>query len=84
MGLEKRTNKDCHKQRVCSEKANLGIITQMNGRLGSIFTKKPTDGPLEHGFDYSYTILPASLDMEHIAFGKWCLNELPNNHDTYW
>jgi arylsulfatase A-like enzyme len=26
------------------------------------FTKPPTDGPLKHGFDYSY-ILPASLDM---------------------
>ena len=26
------------------------------------FTKPPTDGPLKHGFDYTY-ILPASLDM---------------------
>ncbi|MEO7048071.1 MAG: arylsulfatase [Ferruginibacter sp.] len=26
------------------------------------FTKPPTDGPLQHGFNYSY-ILPASLDM---------------------
>lgn len=26
------------------------------------FTKPPTDGPLKHGFNYSY-ILPASLDM---------------------
>ncbi|MDP4285260.1 MAG: arylsulfatase [Bacteroidota bacterium] len=30
------------------------------------FTKPPTDGPLKHGFDYSY-ILPASLDM-----GPYC------------
>lgn len=31
------------------------------------FTKKPEDGPLNHGFDYSY-ILPASLDMPPYCF----------------
>lgn len=31
------------------------------------FTKPPTDGPLTHGFDYSY-ILPASLDMEPYCY----------------
>lgn len=38
-----------------------GTVTQLNGDWID-FSKKPTDGPLNHGFDYSY-ILPASLDM---------------------
>lgn len=33
------------------------------------FTLPPTDGPLKHGFDYSY-ILPASLDMEPYCYLK--------------
>lgn len=31
------------------------------------FTQPPTDGPLKHGFDYSY-ILPASLDMDPYCY----------------
>ena len=44
----------------------LGMVTQMNGDWID-FTQKPTDGPLDHGFDYSF-ILPASLDMEPYCF----------------
>lgn len=44
------------------------------------FTKPPTDGPLKHGFDYSY-ILPASLDMEPYCYLKNdTLIELPTGH----
>ena len=57
----------------------LGLITQMNGDWVD-FTKKPTDGPLDHGFDYSY-ILPASLDMEPYCYlENDVLTELPNDH----
>ncbi len=45
-----------------------GTITQLNGDWVD-FTKKPTDGPLNHGFDYCYK-LPASLDMPPIAIWK--------------
>ena len=31
------------------------------------FSRKPTDGPLDHGFDYDF-ILPASLDMEPYCY----------------
>ena len=31
------------------------------------FSQKPSDGPLNHGFDYSF-ILPASLDMEPYCY----------------
>lgn len=41
--------------------SELGIVTEMDPEAID-FTKKPTDGPLNHGFDYSF-ILPASLDM---------------------
>ncbi len=44
------------------------------------FTKPPTDGPLKHGFDFSY-ILPASLDMEPYCYLKNdTLVELPTGH----
>ena len=57
----------------------LGLITQMNGDWID-FTKKPTDGPLNHGFDYSY-ILPASLDMEPYCYMENdVLTELPNEY----
>lgn len=56
-----------------------GMVTQMNGDWVD-FTKKPTDGPLNHGFDYSY-ILPASLDMEPYCYlENDVLTELPNEH----
>ncbi len=56
-----------------------GTVTQMNGDWID-FTKKPTDGPLDHGFDYSY-ILPASLDMEPYCYlENDSLTELPNEY----
>ncbi len=61
------------------QKSELGLITQMNGDWID-FTRKPTDGPLDHGFDYSY-ILPASLDMEPYCYlENDVLTELPNDH----
>ncbi|MFT4734700.1 MAG: arylsulfatase A [Algoriphagus sp.] len=57
----------------------LGMISQMNGDWVD-FTQKPTDGPLNHGFDYSY-VLPASLDMEPYCYlENDVLTELPNEH----
>lgn len=44
----------------------VGMVQDMNPEFID-FTKKPTDGPLDHGFDYSY-ILPASLDMEPYCY----------------
>ena len=56
-----------------------GMVTQINGDWVD-FTRKPTDGPLDHGFDYSY-ILPASLDMEPYCYlENDVLTELPNEH----
>lgn len=49
-----------------THKSEFGIVTEMNPDLID-FTRKPTDGPLQHGFDYSY-ILPASLDMDPYCF----------------
>lgn len=46
--------------------SEFGIVTEMDPELID-FTRKPTDGPLQHGFDYSY-ILPASLDMAPYCF----------------
>ena len=43
-----------------------GMVAQMNGDWID-YSKKPTDGPLNHGFDYSF-ILPASLDMEPYCY----------------
>ena len=54
-----------------------GVITHLNGDWVD-FTKKPTDGPLNHGFDYSY-ILPASLDIAPYCYlENDTLTELPN------
>jgi arylsulfatase A len=56
-----------------------GMITHMNGDWVD-FTKEPMDGPLDHGFDYSY-ILPASLDMEPYCYlENDILTALPNEH----
>ena len=66
------------------------VIKENNGKEASIlttmnpddidFTKPPSDGPLKHGFDYSY-ILPASLDMEPYCYLKNdTLVELPTGH----
>lgn len=38
-----------------------GLVQEMNADWLD-FSQPPTDGPLDHGFDYSF-ILPASLDM---------------------
>lgn len=38
-----------------------GVVQEMNADWLD-FTQPPSDGPLDHGFDYSF-ILPASLDM---------------------
>lgn len=38
-----------------------GVVQEMNSDWLD-FTQPPTDGPLDHGFDYSF-VLPASLDM---------------------
>ncbi len=55
------------------------ILTTMNPD-DIDFTLPPTDGPLKHGFDYSY-ILPASLDMEPYCYLKNdTLLELPTGH----
>ena len=44
------------------------------------FSQKPTDGPLNHGFDYSY-VLPASLDMEPYCYlENDILTALPSEH----
>ncbi len=44
------------------------------------FSRPPTDGPLTHGFDYSY-ILPASLDMEPYCYLRNdTLTALPTSH----
>ncbi|HLT51173.1 MAG TPA: arylsulfatase [Arenibacter sp.] len=57
----------------------LGLITEINGDWID-FTKKPTDGPLNHGFDYSY-ILPASLDMDPYCYlENDVLTALPNEY----
>lgn len=45
-----------------------GILTTMNPD-DIDFAKPPTDGPLKHGFDYSF-ILPASLDMAPYCYLK--------------
>ncbi len=45
---------------------SVGMVTDLDSELLD-FSKKPTDGPLDHGFDYSY-ILPASLDMDPYCY----------------
>ncbi|MEQ9288112.1 MAG: arylsulfatase [Cyclobacteriaceae bacterium] len=57
----------------------LGMVRQMDDSWVD-FSKKPTDGPLDHGFDYSY-ILPASLDMQPYCYlENDVLTELPDQH----
>ena len=62
--------KEGHEQALSSEADtrinDLGMVTEMNPNHID-FTKKPTDGPLDHGFDYSF-ILPASLDMDPYCY----------------
>ncbi|SOE22887.1 Arylsulfatase A [Spirosomataceae bacterium TFI 002] len=54
-----------------------GMLRDLNGDWVD-FTQKPTDGPLDHGFDYSY-ILPASLDMEPYCYlENDVLTEIPS------
>ena len=56
-----------------------GMLRQMDENWID-FTQKPTDGPLNHGFDYSY-ILPASLDMQPYCYlENDVLTELPTEH----
>jgi arylsulfatase A-like enzyme len=45
---------------------DLGMVRTMKSAFID-FRSKPTDGPLDHGFDYSF-ILPASLDMEPYCY----------------
>lgn len=56
-----------------------GMIKNMNSDWLD-FDKKPTDGPLDHGFDYSF-ILPASLDMEPYCYlENDVLTEIPDEY----
>lgn len=58
---------------------DLGIVSEMDPDLID-FSRKPTDGPLQHGFDYSY-ILPASLDMDPYCFlENDSLVAIPSDH----
>lgn len=60
-------------------RGNLGFIKNLNNDWVD-FSKKPTEGPLNHGFDYSY-ILPASLDMEPYCYlENDQLTEMPNEY----
>lgn len=57
----------------------VGMVTEMNPEHLD-FTKKPTDGPLNHGFNYSF-ILPASLDMDPYCYlENDQLTEIPSDH----
>ncbi len=61
-----------------SEVNSLGMVSDMHPRHID-FTQKPTDGPLDHGFHYSF-ILPASLDMEPYCYlENDVLTELPSD-----
>jgi arylsulfatase A-like enzyme len=56
-----------------------GMVRNLNGDWVD-FSQKPTDGPLNHGFDYSY-ILPASLDMEPYCYlENDVLTEIPSEY----
>ncbi|NND08357.1 MAG: arylsulfatase [Saprospiraceae bacterium] len=46
----------------------VGMVTEMDPDWID-FSKPPTNGPLQHGFDYSY-FLPASLDMDPYCYLK--------------
>jgi len=50
------------------------LLPQMNGDWVDFQQKKPTDGPMEHGFDYSFIFWPASLEYgANIAIWKMSL-----------
>lgn len=56
-----------------------GLVSEMNPEHID-FTQKPSNGPLNHGFDYSF-ILPASLDMDPYCFlENDALVEIPSAH----
>jgi len=58
---------------------DVGMVTEVNPDFID-FSKNPTDGPLNHGFSYSY-ILPASLDMEPYCYlENDQLEEIPNDY----
>ncbi len=58
---------------------NVPIITEINSEWID-FNTPPKNGPLTHGFDYSY-ILPASLDMDPYCYlENDVLTELPDAH----
>ena len=59
--------------------SSLGVVTDMNPDHID-FTRRPQNGPLDHGFDYSF-ILPASLDMEPYCYlENDSLLEIPDGH----
>ena len=72
--------KEGHEEALTGEDSqinDLGIVSEMNPEHID-FTKKPTDGPLNHGFDYSF-ILPASLDMDPYCYLEYdSLTALPS------
>lgn len=56
-----------------------GVVQEMNPDWLD-FTQPPTDGPLSHGFDYSF-ILPASLDMPPYCYlANDILLTIPDGH----
>lgn len=59
--------------------SSLGVVTNMNPEHID-FARRPQNGPLDHGFDYSF-ILPASLDMEPYCYlENDSLLEIPDGH----
>jgi arylsulfatase A-like enzyme len=65
LGLNWAQNKDAAGQKNPADKNSPGI--EIIDPSGLDFSAPPTDGPLNHGFDYSF-ILPASLDMPPYCF----------------
>lgn len=62
-----------------AEMNEFGMVRNLNGDWVD-FSQKPTDGPLNHGFGYSY-ILPASLDMEPYCYlENDVLTEIPSGY----
>ncbi|PHN08109.1 sulfatase family protein [Flavilitoribacter nigricans] len=56
-----------------------GVVQEMNSDWLD-FSEPPTDGPLDHGFDYSF-VLPASLDMPPYCFlENDTLLSIPDGH----
>lgn len=73
--------KDEYQDSLSSEKVmrtEKGLIKEMSAEYIDFF-ERPTDGPLNHGFDYSF-ILPASLDMDPYCFlENDSLTQIPDN-----